>query len=267
MSSPWRCAPRHGGRFSPPPAAGSTTLTLHAANPARSSPAPSRVRPQCRPGSGCFGDSAEGTAQASRRSHSPTARSSCSRSAPRRCSRRSPQPPCRRSRTRCPRRCAGRPRCLGPFGWSTALLPPARRRDRVLAMAPRTRLARSSGHSPRWRWSGPGSSSSGSGFPPTPPTCPRPVLHGRDRPPPDRRRYGPAATVAALGATNLATATAAGMVVSAATVLAVLLYAGAFWALGARFTGRDVDAAERATVIPLPVRGGRTADAEIDLAA
>jgi hypothetical protein len=41
---------------------------------------------------------------------------------------------------------------------------------------------------------------------------------------------GPAATVAALGTTNLALATAAGMVVSSATVLAVLIYAGAIWA-------------------------------------
>ena len=41
---------------------------------------------------------------------------------------------------------------------------------------------------------------------------------------------GPAATVAALGTSNLAAATAAGMVVSAATVLAVLIYAGACWA-------------------------------------
>ena len=41
---------------------------------------------------------------------------------------------------------------------------------------------------------------------------------------------GPAATVAALGTTSLAAATAAGMVVSTATVLAVLIYAGACWA-------------------------------------
>ncbi len=41
---------------------------------------------------------------------------------------------------------------------------------------------------------------------------------------------GPAATVAALGTTNLVAATAAGMVVSAATVLAVLIYAGGVWA-------------------------------------
>jgi hypothetical protein len=45
---------------------------------------------------------------------------------------------------------------------------------------------------------------------------------------------GPTATVAALGTTNLAAATAAGMVVSTATVLAVLIYAGACWAWRAR---------------------------------
>jgi hypothetical protein len=41
---------------------------------------------------------------------------------------------------------------------------------------------------------------------------------------------GPASMVAALGTTNLVTATAAGTVVSAATVVAVVLYAGAVWA-------------------------------------
>jgi hypothetical protein len=41
---------------------------------------------------------------------------------------------------------------------------------------------------------------------------------------------GPAATVAALGSASLVTATAAGMVVSSATVLAVLIYAAAVWA-------------------------------------
>jgi hypothetical protein len=41
---------------------------------------------------------------------------------------------------------------------------------------------------------------------------------------------GPAATVAALGSTSLATAAAAGMVVSSATLLAVLIYAAAIWA-------------------------------------
>jgi hypothetical protein len=40
---------------------------------------------------------------------------------------------------------------------------------------------------------------------------------------------GPAAMVAALGTTDLVTATAAGTVVSAATVIAVVLYAGAVW--------------------------------------
>lgn len=45
---------------------------------------------------------------------------------------------------------------------------------------------------------------------------------------------GPAATVAALGTTNLAAATGAGMVVSTATVLAVLIYAASSWAWRAR---------------------------------
>jgi hypothetical protein len=40
---------------------------------------------------------------------------------------------------------------------------------------------------------------------------------------------GPAAMVIALGATSLVTATAAGMVVSAAAMIAVLIYAGAVW--------------------------------------
>jgi hypothetical protein len=40
---------------------------------------------------------------------------------------------------------------------------------------------------------------------------------------------GPAAMVTALGTTSLVTATAAGLVVSAATVVGVLLYAGAVW--------------------------------------
>jgi hypothetical protein len=41
---------------------------------------------------------------------------------------------------------------------------------------------------------------------------------------------GPASMVTALGTTSLVTATAAGMVVSAATVAAVMIYAGAVWA-------------------------------------
>lgn len=48
---------------------------------------------------------------------------------------------------------------------------------------------------------------------------------------------GPAAMVAALGTTDLVTATAAGAVVSAATVIAVVLYAGAVW-LWRRAAGR-----------------------------
>jgi hypothetical protein len=51
---------------------------------------------------------------------------------------------------------------------------------------------------------------------------------------------GPAATVAALGTSNLAAATAAGMVVSAATVLAVLIYAGASWASRLRLPEPDL---------------------------
>ncbi|HKZ13533.1 MAG TPA: lysylphosphatidylglycerol synthase domain-containing protein [Solirubrobacterales bacterium] len=58
---------------------------------------------------------------------------------------------------------------------------------------------------------------------------------------------GPAATVAALGTTNLAGATAAGMVVSAATVLSVLIYAGAVWTWRA--------------LVPEPVREIAQADA------
>jgi hypothetical protein len=55
---------------------------------------------------------------------------------------------------------------------------------------------------------------------------------------------GPAATVAALGTTDLATATAAGMVVSAATVLAVVAYAGAVWAWRALVPDPTLRAAE-----------------------
>src|SRR5262249_40200570 len=47
---------------------------------------------------------------------------------------------------------------------------------------------------------------------------------------------GPAATVAALGTANLAAATAAGMVVSSATVLAVVIYAAACWAWPGRLS-------------------------------
>ena len=76
---------------------------------------------------------------------------------------------------------------------------------------------------------------------------------------------GPTATVAALGTTNLAAATAAGMVVSAATVLAVLLYAGACWTWWARPVRREAEG-ELAAVVPLPVRP-TPVEPEVDLAA
>src|SRR5919106_1890218 len=69
---------------------------------------------------------------------------------------------------------------------------------------------------------------------------------------------GPASTVAALGTTDLAAAAAAGMVVSAATVLSVLIYAGACWVWRAR-----VPEPAPAEVIPLPVRPAE-ARAELD---
>lgn len=79
---------------------------------------------------------------------------------------------------------------------------------------------------------------------------------------------GPTATVPALGTTNLSAAAAAGMVVSTATVLAVLLYAGACWTLGARFTGaRPAEEAAPAEVIPFPLRRRADASQEADLAA
>jgi hypothetical protein len=79
---------------------------------------------------------------------------------------------------------------------------------------------------------------------------------------------GPTATVAALGTTSLTGATAAGLVVSAGTVLAVLLYAGVCWTLGARFTGRrPAKDGETATVIPFPLRRRTDQAAEADLAA
>jgi hypothetical protein len=74
---------------------------------------------------------------------------------------------------------------------------------------------------------------------------------------------GPTATVAALGTTNLAAATAAGMVVSTATVLAVLIHAGACWAWCAR-PARRAEKPELAEVLPLP---RVQHEAELDLAA
>jgi hypothetical protein len=79
---------------------------------------------------------------------------------------------------------------------------------------------------------------------------------------------GPAATVAALGTTNLAAAAAAGMVVSAATVLAVLVYVGVCWTLGVRFTDpAPAEPGEPATVIPFPLRHCLERPDEADLAA
>ena len=74
---------------------------------------------------------------------------------------------------------------------------------------------------------------------------------------------GPTATVVALGTTNLAGATAAGMVVSTATVLAVLIYAGLSWAWRAR-PARQAEEPELAEVVPLP---RVQHEAELDLAA
>jgi uncharacterized membrane protein YbhN (UPF0104 family) len=73
---------------------------------------------------------------------------------------------------------------------------------------------------------------------------------------------GPTATVVALGSTDLAGATAAGMVVSAATVIAVALYAGICWTWGAATATEEPELAE-----VLPLRPAPAPDAELDLAA
>jgi hypothetical protein len=75
----------------------------------------------------------------------------------------------------------------------------------------------------------------------------------------------PAATVAAMGATNLTTAAAAGMVIGTSTVLAVLLYAGVCWVRWARPVGRAAEP-ELAEVVPLPIRPAEP-EPEVDLAA
>jgi hypothetical protein len=74
---------------------------------------------------------------------------------------------------------------------------------------------------------------------------------------------GPTAMAVALGSTDLAAATAAGMVVSAATVIAVTLYAAICWAWGAATPAAEPELAE---VVPLPVRASQP-QAELDLAA
>jgi hypothetical protein len=64
---------------------------------------------------------------------------------------------------------------------------------------------------------------------------------------------GPTATVAAVGAIDLGAAAAAGMVVSAATVAAVLVYALACWTWPVRTSDIASDEPELAPVIALPV--------------
>lgn len=88
---------------------------------------------------------------------------------------------------------------------------------------------------------------------------------------------GPTATVASLGATNLAAATAAGMVVSAATVLAVLVYALACWCVGLRLRPRAVTEEQPGAEVeqpgaevfpfPAPAAAAASADRGLDLAA
>jgi hypothetical protein len=77
----------------------------------------------------------------------------------------------------------------------------------------------------------------------------------------------PAATVAAMGATDISAATAAGMVIGASTVLAALIYAAACWACDAHLT-RSADRHEApANVIALPLRPAAESEPELDLAA
>jgi hypothetical protein len=75
----------------------------------------------------------------------------------------------------------------------------------------------------------------------------------------------PTATIAAMGATNMTAAAAAGMVIGTSTVIAVLLYAGACWTWWAR-PARGASAPELAEVVPLPLPATRS-EPELDLAA
>ena len=77
----------------------------------------------------------------------------------------------------------------------------------------------------------------------------------------------PTATVAAMGATDLTGAAAAGLVIGTSTVLAVVLYAGACWTWGACVGEQTDEAAELAEVVALPRRAPTDAEAELDLAA
>ncbi len=78
---------------------------------------------------------------------------------------------------------------------------------------------------------------------------------------------GPTATVAALGTTDLAAATAAGMVVSAATVLAVATYAALCWIWSTASPVETPELEAEAQVIPLPVGPSSDSPSELDLAA
>ncbi len=78
---------------------------------------------------------------------------------------------------------------------------------------------------------------------------------------------GPTAAVAAMGASDLTGAAAAGLVIGTSTVLAALLYAGACWMWGGRLTEQTPGAAEQAEVLALPVRTAADSEPELDLAA
>jgi len=77
----------------------------------------------------------------------------------------------------------------------------------------------------------------------------------------------PTATVAAMGAANLTAAAAAGVVIGTSTVLAVLIYAAACWAAGARFIDPVAEEPEPAESVVIPLRPYAEAKAELDLAA
>ena len=78
---------------------------------------------------------------------------------------------------------------------------------------------------------------------------------------------GPTATVVALGPTNLAAATAAGMVVSAATVIAVLVYAGAAGAGGTVAPAEEPRSRRRARWSRCRARPVASSAPDLDLAA
>lgn len=77
----------------------------------------------------------------------------------------------------------------------------------------------------------------------------------------------PTATVAAMGATDLTSAAAAGLVIGTSTVLAVLIYAGACWTWSSTLWTEE--SAPTAEIIPFPQRraAGVEPEAELDVAA